>query len=421
MLDRKTTPDFYIPDNFHLTQAQTTPLKGGIPLHVIDAGDQSICRLEVIFKAGKWYETKTGVSFFTSKMMLEGTRSYSADDINRLFEKLGAYFDISPGQDLVTLTVYFLNKHVDRILELVAEILTAPAFPEENLDVLKSIQKQTLQVNLEKNNFVATRKFRQTIFGPDHPYGNNIEPNDIQHIQTPDLSEHFNYYMRHNFEVVLSGKVSEIEINVSRFFDQFKVTAHDQRPGTFPKSPAGGNEVHVEKANSLQSSLRIGKTTILKSDPDYVKALIANEVYGGYFGSRLMQKLREEKGYTYGVHSSIANNIQDSYFIIGTDVIKASWEDALSDIKHEWQRIYDMDHSEEELGKVKNYFKGSFLSSISNPLPLPEKLNTIHFHGLDYAFYDTLFAKIDDVSLDDVKTVFLRHLNIDEMSIVRVG
>jgi len=421
MLDRKTAPDFHLPDNFHLTQAQTTALKGGIPLHVIDAGDQSICRLEVIFKAGKWYETKTGVSFFTSKMMLEGTRSYTADDINRLFEKLGAYFDISPGQDLVTLTVYFLNKHVDQILELVAEILTAPAFPEENLEVLKSIQKQTLQVNLEKNNFVAGRKFRETIFGPEHPYGNNIEPNDIQHIQTPDLAEHFNRNIKHNFEVVLSGKVSEIVPAVSRFFGQFKVEAHNHKTNDFLKTLQGSEEVHVEKANSLQSSLRIGKTTIPKSDPDYVKALIANEVYGGYFGSRLMQKLREEKGYTYGVHSSIADNIHGSYFIIGTDVIKASWEDALSDIKHEWQRIYDMGLSEEELGKVKNYFKGSFLSSISNPFALADKFKTIHFHGLDYAFYDTLFAKIDDVSLDDVKAVFLQHLNIDEMSIVRVG
>lgn len=422
MLDRTAAPVFHVPGKFEIKQAENLILKGGIPVHIINAGNQPICRLEIIFKGGKWYEPTNGISWFTNKMLLEGTANYTSEQINKTFEQYGAFYEITPGQDLSILTFHTLNKNLEQLLPVLKEILTIPNFPDKELEILKNVQIQTLNVNLEKNSFVASRQFREYLFSKDHPYGRNIEIKDIQQISKETLINFYKDPLQNNFEVLVCGDINpKVRSVITNFFEGFRYHEKPKGTNTFDIRQTSPGNYKKEKKDSLQSSLRIGKKIISKSHPDYIKLLITNELFGGYFGSRLMQKLREEKGYTYGIYSQLAHYHHESYFVIATDVIKKYKKEAIDDIKNEWLDIYKNGVNSNELEKVKNYFKGSFLSSISNPFAFAEKFKNIHFHNLGYTFYDTLFSKIDTITSEDIQFIMREHLNLDEMLFVEVG
>ena len=158
------------------------------------------------------------------------------------------------------------------------------------------------------------------------------------------------------------------------------------------------SEATIEKPDSLQSSIRLGRRIIHKTHGDYIGLVILNELFGGFFGSRLMKNIREEKGYTYGVHSSIISNIYDNFWVIGTDVKKEFVKDTIEQIYLEMDRLGSDLISQEELELVQNYMLGHFVSSLETSFALADKFKNIHFFGQDYSFYDQYVDTINSIT-----------------------
>ena len=152
-------------EQFNITKAETVHLSGGIPLHVIRSGQHDIIQFEIILRSGRWYEPSIGLSWFTAKMLAEGSRYKTSQEISKFFEFFGAQFKISPGIDLVTLSAIFLGKQFEKIIPVIAECLFEPAFPETELETIKDLQIQELKVNNERSSYVATREIRRQLFG----------------------------------------------------------------------------------------------------------------------------------------------------------------------------------------------------------------------------------------------------------------
>lgn len=402
MIDRTKAPEFVRPEYFSLQEVKSIILDGGIPFHYLNSGEQEIVRLEIIFKAGKWSEKKNGVSMLTGKLLTEGgTEKYSSFEISKIFEQNGAFFEISPGLDFINFSIYSLSKNLPRLLDVIEEIILRPVFSEKETETQKSIQIQNLKVNKEKNSFLASRTFRNLLFGSNHPYGKITETENLESISRDDLLNFFHSEIRNNFEVVVSGKFSDEQMSqLKSFFGGIQ-----QRALKDPKY-AQDKQQHVlyqPKTGSLQSSVRIGKMVMDKHDGNYAYLLIFNEILGGYFGSRLMQNLREDKGFTYGVHSSIVPLLNASYFVVSTDVIKEHYKEAIKEIYYEISRLIETKVNDHELNTVKNYFKGTFLSSINSPFSLADKFKGIHFHGLGYDFYEKLFRVIDEMDANSIQ------------------
>jgi predicted Zn-dependent peptidase len=417
MLNRTTAPPFSKTFSFDLPHSEIIPVSGGINLVFLPGIQQDIFKLEFIFDSGKWWEPKKGVSHFTATMLDKGTSGKSAKDIAEAFDFYGAQIEISPGYDFVSVSLYGLKKHFEKIFSLFWEILTEPSFPQEELELQKEIFIQNLKVNNEKNNFVASKILRRNIFGDNHPYGNSVEENDAANVTRDDLA---NYFKR-NFlphEIYLIGNFSQLEIQA--LVKKLKFSRQSISKLDFNTSPGSTDDV-VTKTDSVQSSLRIGRRVINRTHPDYFELLLLNHILGGYFGSRLMKNIREEKGLTYGIYSSINPFKEDCLFSIGADVGKEKRDLAITEIKRELNRLIQDLISYEELTTAKNHFLGSLQLEVANPFSCLDKIKSTRLNGLGGDYYNRLLSVINSSNVNTLQSIAVKYLTPSDMHVVAVG
>jgi zinc protease len=420
MLDRKIAPPFKRVANIAIPQAKRTCLDNGIPLYYIEAGKQPVVRLEFIFKAGAWYEDNKGASYFAAKMLSEGTQQKSSAQISYEVEKFGAYLELNPTLDYSIVTLECLSKHLNNLLPLLHEILRQPTFPEDELVTLKNIKGQQTRVQNEKSSFLASKKFREAIFGEAHPYGKDLSLEDIDKLTRDDVRSFYDQYYTLPFEVLISGLPNSGFIaDINKIFGQTVLQKAAADP-TYISHPISSPTI-IEKEANLQSSIRVGKKLLTKDQPDYVKLLIVNEILGGYFGSRLMKNIREDKGYTYGISSALVPLRNDGYFIIGTDVNKENTRNTLQEIYKEIEVLQTTLISDDELNTVRSFMIGSFLSEINTPFALSDKFKGVHLYGLGYDFYDSYLQTVNNITSTEIRDLAQQYLQRDTFSEVIVG
>lgn len=420
MLDRKIAPPFKRVANIAIPQAKRTCLDNGIPLYYIEAGKQPVVRLEFIFKAGAWYEDSKGASYFAAKMLSEGTQQKSSAQISYEVEKFGAYLELNPTLDYSIVTLECLSKHLNNLLPLLHEILRQPTFPEDELVTLKNIKAQQTRVQNEKSSFLASKKFREAIFGEAHPYGKDLSLEDIDKLTRDDVRSFYDQYYTLPFEVLISGLPNSGFIaDINKIFGQTVLQKAAADP-TYISHPISSPTI-IEKEANLQSSIRVGKKLLTKDQPDYVKLLIVNEILGGYFGSRLMKNIREDKGYTYGISSALVPLRNDGYFIIGTDVNKENTRNTLQEIYKEIEVLQTTLISDDELNTVRSFMIGSFLSEINTPFALSDKFKGVHLYGLGYDFYDSYLQTVNNITSTEIRDLAQQYLQRDTFSEVIVG
>ncbi|MTI32596.1 M16 family metallopeptidase [Xanthovirga aplysinae] len=422
MLNRTKAPEKQTIKDIKLKEVKTSYLSNGIPLHYLNAGDQSVVRLEIAFSAGSWREDKNGISYFATNMLNEGTKKYSAEEIANYIDQYGAFIDFEPGIDYTFITLYSLNKYLENLIPFLQELISDSIFPEVEFNSLKEIKIQNIRINQQKNNVVATQSFRQTLFGPEHPYGRILDEEAAAKIDRNDAMNFYKDFMSNNFELIISGNVTKKEINlIEKVFGQ--KTLNPVKLGSFPRIINTKKEHQlIEKTESLQSSIRVGnQLNISKAHKDYAPLMLVNEILGGYFGSRLMRNIREEKGYTYGIHSNVVTLKHQGYFVIGTDVKKEFTKNTINEIYKEIEILQTELIKAEELETVKNYMLGSFLASINTPFALTDKFKSIYFNNLNYDFYKNYIQSIKEVDAETIRRLAGRYLNKESMLEVIVG
>ncbi len=407
-------------DQVSLQEVKEVSLNNGVPLFYLNAGQQPVMRLEIIFNAGKWFETKPGLSYFTGKMLTEGTTSKSAQEISMVFDNLGAFMEVIPGFDRITLTIHLLTKHLATLLPVIAEIISKPAFRDAELRNIKQLKKQQLLVDLEKNSFIAAQKFTENVFGKEHPYGRSLNSDNIDNTTVELVSEFYVKQLEGNFEIVVAGKVTEDDLKrINEVIGQIPKFSRLEPPLLpYKYKPSS---LLVEKEESLQSSVRMGMTFINRHHPDFNAILVVNEILGGYFGSRLMRNIREDKGYTYGIHSGISCLKHNSMLVISTEVKKEFRDQTINEIIKEIKILQNELVPNEELDTVKNYMLGTFISETDTPFALADKFKTIHYSGLDYGFYQNYVQTIMKIDNIKIQQLAQEYLVLENLSKVVVG
>ncbi|MDJ1468562.1 pitrilysin family protein [Cytophagaceae bacterium DM2B3-1] len=430
MLDRTQAPDFQSIKKVAVTQAHSKELTNGVKLHWVNAGEQPAIRLEYIFAAGSWYEPSRGVSYFTAKMLNEGTHRRSSGEISEYIDQFGSFLELSQNAERIILTVYTITKHLSKLLPLVHELLTESIFPEKELDNLKTITSQNLQVNLQKTSFLAQHRFRELIFGENHPYGKYIKDTDIAPV-TKDLlvQYHQQAILQRPFDAVLSGQITdEALLAVEQHLSQFDVQKTLLTKPTLPVAEVSKHTELIERPESVQSTIRFGKrllhkdgTSFTRRSSDYFSLVLLNEVLGGYFGSRLMKNIREDKGFTYGIHSSLGIFRKEGFIVIGTDVKKEFTNQTLEEIRKEITLLQTEPIPDEELETVKNYILGAFAGSVTTPFSLADHFKTIYFEGIGYDFYDKYVTEISQTTSETLLSLAQQYLNLDTFTEVVAG
>jgi zinc protease len=422
-LDRTIAPDFKIIRSVNLPEPKTYTLDNGIPLHVINIGEQPVIRLECIFEAGNWFESSIGASYFAIKMLPEGTNWQTSQEISEAFDKIGAFTEMTHTSDRIGIVVYCLSRFLPEVLPQISQLIQDAAFPEKELEELRNITIQNLRVSKEKNAYLATTEFRARLFGTDHPYGQSQDESNLTALSPDDILAHYSKYIKGGkFTVVLAGQVSDTDVNVVN--ETLGKTPVEGTPNGTQYAPSGGYqgiETVVERSESVQSSIRMGRILFNRHHQDYFKMLVTNEILGGYFGSRLMKNIREEKGLTYGISSHLVTLRNEGYFMIGTDVKKEFTQQTIDEIKKEINKLQTELVGEDELTTVKNFMAGEFAGSLNTAFEVADRQKILLLDGLPSDFFNHYIDQIHATTSEDIRLMANTYLQPDDMLTVIAG
>ena len=417
MVDRTVAPPFAKATHFFLPNVQPLRLSNGLSMFFIPGVQQEVIKIELLFEAGRWFEPKPGVAHFASQMLEKGTSSKNALQLAEAFESLGAHMEIVAGLDNVEISLFALARNWPEAFRILVEMVQQPSFDEEELAIMKNIFLENLKVNLAKNSFVASQVIRRNIFGT-HPYGISVAEQDVAQIDAEQLRS----YHKQRLSPSAVFVTAPASVSVDQLAASLSVFAHGngQDQSAMPVKP-GNREETINKEESVQSSLRLGMRMVRKSHPDFPHMLLLNHILGGYFGSRLMKNIREEKGLTYGIHSSINSLQRDGFFMIGADVNKENKDLAFQEINREMFRLREEEIGEEELAIAANHFLGALQLEVANPFSVTEKVKNIHLNQLPSDYYQIIFDKVSTATPQQLTAIATTHFAAENLYKVSVG
>lgn len=406
-------------------QIKRQVLSNRIPLYFINAGSEEMVKLQITFPAGIIYQSKSLQAHFTGRMLKEGTNKHSASELAETIDFYGAYLDIKINRDQSIIHLISLNKYLPKLLAIISEFLSEPSFPEKELSIMKGQEKQSFLHRMQKGKVQAQRAFGKELFGANHPYGKHAETEDFDAINTDDLKSFFKeHYQLSKAKIYISGLITP---EILQILDQhigskgFNSDAIPISGPDFTTTPLQPNALIIEKPDALQTAIKMGKICPDRDDAIFPAFALTQTILGGFFGSRLMQNIREDKGYTYGIHSNIQHLKHSSIFSIASEVGSEVAEPAMEEIGNELNRLCEEAVNEEELNLVKNYMSGSLLRSLNGPFALGEMIKTIDEFQLDAQYYQKFLDGIQQTTAEQVQQIAQKHLQLSDMTTVRFG
>lgn len=424
MIDRSIRPKLGGIKKLDIENPVGKTLNNNIPVYIIEAGDQDIIRVDIIFPAGSRQQDKTFQASFTNSLLTEGTEKRSAHQIAEDLDFYGSYIYPGLDRDDASLQVYSLGKHLDKTLDTATEILMSPAFLQTELDTLRNKRRQAIGIDMQKSDYRARKVFFSALFGPDHAYGKTGEEQDLDLIEREDLVQfHRSYYHPGNCRIIISGQ------NAAKHF-----TTLNKKLGSWqsPHLPSPlkeidkeaftqENKIREEVPEAVQASIRLGKIMPCRLHEDYASLSIINTLLGGYFGSRLMQNIREEKGYTYGVGSSLFSFREKGVFLIGTDVGVEHSEDTLKECYREIERLKTELVDPEELERVRLYIQGELTRQLDGPYNRAESFKSLLAFGMDFTYLDIFLATLNKIDPEIIRSVSEKYFSSESFIEVVAG
>ncbi|WP_425422559.1 M16 family metallopeptidase [Phaeodactylibacter xiamenensis] len=402
------------PEIFHLDN--------GIPVYVTNMGTQDVIRMELVFFAGRTYEDKQLVARATSSLLREGTRHYTAAQIAEATDFYGATLSLPFNLDTSSIVLYSLNKHFADTLPILQDMLREPLFAAEDLEAYIRRNQRRLAVDLAKNDTLAYRLITEQIFGSSHPYGYNSTSEAYLALSPADLKKHHQrLYNASNCLLFISGRVTD---EVKQLLN--KALSDALSPGEKPAPrvpvPDGQPQSTFERRpDTLQSAVRLGRRGLNRHHGDFYGLYVLNTLLGGYFGSRLMANIREEKGYTYNIYSMLETMRYDGSLLIGTEVSPEYVEPTLREIEREMKILQETLVDEEELKMVRNFLLGNFLTMLDGPFNVSEVIRTLVLDGLPLSTFDELVSTVQNIDAPALQGLAQKYLNKADLWQVIVG
>ncbi len=421
MPERTQAPPIVDAVNFDLKLKpyQHFKLKNGVDVYTIDAGPEEVMAIEWVFFAGNWYEEQNLVAATTNFMLKNGTSTRSAFEINEHFDYYGSYLNRSSSNETATVSLHSLTKHVHQVLPAVRELLTDSVMPATELAIYQQNMKQRLKVNLKKSDFVASRLIDVYLYGKEHPYGKYSDATDFDALQQQQLLDFYKkYYQQGRFIIFAAGRLPQNfeQLLNEQFGDLGNGTVATK---SFVVNPASEKKYRIiNDENGVQGSIRIATPFPNRQHPDFLKTLVLNSVFGGFFGSRLMANIREDKGYTYGIHSYLQNHIHGSAWMISTEAGKKVSEATIEEVYKEMKLLRDEPVDEEELLLVRNYMMGSILGDLDGPFQIISRWKNIILNGVDENYFYNSIKTIKEVTAEELQGLaqkYLREENFYEL------
>lgn len=407
MPDRKVSPPIKDAIDYHISlkKPEIFKLDNGVTVYNIHAGTERVVQLEWVFKAGNWYEKKNNVAAAANFLLKNGTTKHNAYEINEFVDFYGAYLNRTCYNETASITLHCLSHHLEQLLPMVREILTDAVLPDQELQIFKQNMKQKLSVNLRKCDFVAGRKIDALLFGEKHPYGIYSELADYDALNREELLEHYHHYYRNGHCIVFSAGIlpDNYAVLMNQYFGDLPLNTRllEEVEHDIVKDPQQKWNI-LNDPDGVQAAIRIARPFPTRKHPDFPKVQVLNAVFGGFFGSRLMTNIREDKGYTYGIYSFLVNHIHAGAWMISTEAGRDVAAATVNEVYHEMQQLREKPVEDEELLLVKNYLIGTLLGDLDGPFQIIGRWKNLILNDLDDRFFYH--------SVDTIKTIGAKEL-----------
>lgn len=410
MLDRTKAPAMQQVENIHFLNPELFTLDNGVIVYALKGGEQEIIKTDFVMDAGSLLGNNRLVAATASDLLFTGANGKTSEEIANEFDFYGAFNSKSCHFTDNLITNFCLTKHSDKVYELLSNYINNATFTDNELEVYKFVKIQNLTVSKQKTSYIARKAFTQALF-EGHPYGYFAEVEDYKNLTISEIDNFYNSNKKLKY-IILSGAYSSETISLlNKYFGNYEVRGSWVYNDSF--SSTTEKIIHIPKADAMQCTVRLGFKTINRLHPDYPKLGILVTLLGGFFGSRLMKNIREDKGYTYGIHASVVSYPDCGVLGIQTDVRKEVYKDTVNEIFKEINRLKNEPISDEEIDILSNYSLGSFLRSIDGAFAVSEKYKTLLDFGQGYNYYHNYIRLLKNIDRDELMQI-ARTYFVDE-------
>jgi predicted Zn-dependent peptidase len=418
----KDQPRHTLPTTISIPEIALHRLQGGDSIYVLSTESTQLIQLEIRFKAGSWHQKLQYQALLTGKMLSEGTKSHTSQTIAETLDFYGGYYAISVDKDFSSAQFVFPQIHLSKILPIIAEILFESTFPENELKMFKDNLSHQIRLDNQQGDVIANKKLFSTIFGSNHPYGRSGTPEDVACISRADLIEFYHtHYLTKNATIFIVGDIQDEALNLIRQYLSPSRNIEVAPRKDFIIAPSREQKKIIHRDQSTQTSIRIGKVLFPKNHPDFIDLHIATTVLGGYFGSRLMSNLREDKGYTYGIGSYLISYLNSGFFGISTEVNLEHTEEAIAEIYKEIDLLQSHPIADEELHRVKNYLTGTYLKNFDGSFNIMNQYVSLVSQNLTQEFTKNYLESIFKITPTRIQELFNQYLDITTFSEIIVS
>jgi len=420
MLIRTERPKFYLPEFKPFNSPIKDELSNGIKLFYFNSGHQEVFKIDLIFQLGIDADLNPAIPGLCLEMLREGSKNKSAVEINNTLDYYGAFLDFKYGLDNTIISLYGRSVFIKELIPLLAEIVFEPTFNKDAITKHKERITQKLLINQKKTSYWAPRLLRKSIFGTDHFYSKLLSTDEISNISQNDLNHyHKNHLLPKLQSIIVAGSYpgKEVEKLLQHNLETHCITSH-VNDITIPK-PELIRHVIKQLENTSQASIAIGKQAMDISTNSYPKYAFLTKVLGGYFGSRLMKKLREQEGLTYGIHAYNIELKSGSYLQISTDVKLDSVDKSVELILAEIDKLQMENISLQEVNTVQNYMIGEFVNESNTVFDFAELYKKILLQNLPEDYYEVFYNNISAVQPEELKYIALNSLKREQLSIIK--
>ncbi len=422
ILDRSKAPVFKVPEDFELFPPAEFKLPNNSKLFHISTPGIDAVKIEAISKSNRASLPLDQMLLptFTLHMIQEGIAGKNAEELADFFDFHAS--EVSPilnfeheGFSLLT-----TKKHIYEVLPVFAQLFTESIFPEDMLLKKQSQRKLGLRLEKEKTSSRASQLFRKNLFGGSHPYGAEPEEKHVDAINTDLIRDYYQNKSWQGLEIFVTGDLDSSELNQIIKELGGLPNRKVENQGILP--PGETLQATVEsREKSVQSSIRIGGLSIPKSHPEFMGLSVFNTILGGYFGSRLVKNIREDKGHTYGIYSSLAEIGDANYWVIAADVQKAFYPEVIREIYLEINRMVISPIDEDELETVRNFMIGQMLSRFSSSFDLMDRFISVHHSGMELDYYTDKLDYLKNFTAENMMEIGKKYFSAPPFVEVVVG
>lgn len=420
-MNRKLAPNFTQPKNLNIQFPKEIELNNGVQLFWMDDVKEDYVKLDIEWSAGSKYQTKKLAASFTNKLLLSGYPSKSAASIAEEVDYYGGFIQRELDRDHAGISIFGLTENIREVFKVFQDAFDNCTFPVDEFEKERIVSSSQFRVDAKKVKNLCRKNFNQAVFGEMSTYGQVAELSDYEALNVGDVRSFYEtFYLKNKPTIFLVGNVSE------DFIEQLKLWTAKMSFNSVPKkekqifsSFKGVKNETIDDA--IQSAIRIGRIVMMKDHPDYFGFQVLNTILGGYFGSRLMLNIREDKGYTYGIGSAVSVMEEAAYFFISTEVAKEVKEDTINEVYKELNLLMTELVPDDELQRVKNYLLGDFLRQADGPMAMLENFKNIHFNNLRPSYYSDFIQAIHNLKAEDVMDLAKKYLQKNDLTVVTVG